>query len=239
VFRLLAPLAARAGAVPVLLERDTACPPLTELLDELARARACLAAGAAVGTTPPPGSGGGARAVVPGAAAGPGLAEGTLGRGQALLARLLTGPSAASSGTAAEPFAAAAVARTRGVLARKRVEEALPLLPRLRRLGDPVRILAHAVVAETPPACAGAAAADAARIAAAALAQPGCAAAARLDALVLRARFRPARAGGAPGPRRGPFVGGAALPDGGTVWAWKGPGAQAPVRLWSAAGGSP
>lgn len=67
-------------------------------------------------------------------------------------------------------------------------------------------------------------------IATAALAAPALAADARVDLLVLRARFRFA-ATGSPDARVAPFVGTAEARPGRRVWALKGVGAGASVRL--------
>jgi hypothetical protein len=71
---------------------------------------------------------------------------------------------------------------------------------------------------------------DALRIADAAAADPELASPARRDRLELRSRFARRRRERC-APRRGPFVGRERLPDGTSVWAFKGIGWEAPVRL--------
>jgi hypothetical protein len=149
---------------------------------------------------------------------------------QAAVAHLLT-EVAPPPADAAAPFGVEAVARTRSVLQHKRVDEALPLLPRLRAMGGRVLEVAFRTVRSTARAPRAAGIADALRIAEAASADPELAGAALRDRLELRSRFA-ARAGEAPrAPRRGPFVGCERLPGGRTVWALKSVGADAPVRI--------
>lgn len=153
----------------------------------------------------------------------------TLGPRQAAFARMLADRMAPLPAALAG-FAEDALGRTREVLQRKRVENALPLLPRLAAHGDALGEVARGAVDATPRPARGAALADAMHIAARALSTPRLAADARVDLLVLRARFR-FREGVAPAPRRAPFVGTAESRQGRRVWVLKGLGAEASVRL--------
>src|SRR5260221_6951733 len=116
---------------------------------------------------------------------------------------MLTAPAAPSAGTTA-PFGCAAVARTRAVLQRKRLDEALPLLPRIAAAGEPARALAQRALEGAPRATRGTGIADARRIADAAARDPDLAPAALRDRLELRSRFAPR--GRACGPPPGPFL---------------------------------
>jgi hypothetical protein len=88
-----------------------------------------------------------------------------------------------------------------------------------------------------PRAARGAGIADALRIADAAAAAPALAAGALRDRLELRARFASRDDEGSCLPRPGPFVGRERLPDGHSVWAVKGFGLEAPVRVVERGGG--
>jgi len=155
---------------------------------------------------------------------------------QRIVAQMLTAvdpPEAAVAG----PFGPEAIARTRAVLRHKRVDDALPLLPRIAAAGAPARALALGVLQGSPRAARSAGIVDALRIADAAAATPALASAALRDRLELRARFA---SGGEPRscvPRPGPFVGRERLPDGRSVWAFKGFGLEARVRVVERGGG--
>ena len=129
-------------------------------------------------------------------------------------------------------YGEAALARSRAVLRRKRVDDSLPLVPRTAARGAPARALAMAAVESVPRAPRAAAIADALRIAAAAAADPELAGAGRVDHLILRARFVGPDRHGVVRPRRGPFVGRARLDDRRNCWAIKGPGVAAVVRIY-------
>lgn len=225
VFALLAELLGRTGALPVVLERDQGFPPFGELRGEVERLRRLMRdlAPRAIPTRAPAGR---LRGLTPDESR-------AMGERQAAVAEMLTAPAEPSPATTA-PFGCAAVARTRGVLQRKRVDEALPLLPRIAAAGEPARALALRAVREAPRATRGAGIADARLIADAAAGDPDLAAAALRDRLELRSRF--ASRGRACAPRRGPFFGRERLPDGGCVWALKGPGSEAPMRLFELRG---
>lgn len=221
VFELLAQLLETTGPLPVILERDAAFPPFPELLAEIGRVRGLV--GGAVPRE---------RLVSAPPTSAPGPSEPTeLAERQAILAALLGGPGAEAAGD----FDPAALRRTRSVLRHKRVDEVMPLLPRLSRHAEAARAAAFRALADAPRAEPGGGIADALRVAEAAAADPQLGDAARLDLLELRARFvalGPASAR----PRRGPFLGREVVPDGASVWAVKGPGREAGVRLFQLGG---
>lgn len=154
-----------------------------------------------------------------------------LAAAQAGLAEMLTSPEAPPPDRA-RPFGEAAIARSREVLRRKRVDDALPLLPRLLSRRDVLRPIALACVDGAPRAPALAGVADAMRIAAAAAGDERLGPDARIDLLVLRSRFVGPSKGGSLRPRLGPFVGREQLPNGRFLWAVKGLGGGAEVRLF-------
>lgn len=138
-------------------------------------------------------------------------------------------------GEPATPLAARigreAMDRSRGILQRKRVDDALPLVANLA-LRARTREVATAALATAHRPASGAGPADAWRIAQAALAVPELADAAAIDALLLRARFTgPHTDDGALSPRVTPFIGSTRTTDGRKIRATKGLGARAQVRI--------
>jgi hypothetical protein len=120
--------------------------------------------------------------------------------------------------------------RARGILHRKRFDDALPLLANLSHSSTRVRdVAAAALPPERPPTRA--APADAWQIAGAALADPELADAATVDRLLLRARFTGLGGTKTLKPRRAPFVGSAVLTNGRKICACKGIGALADVTM--------
>jgi uncharacterized protein (UPF0276 family) len=232
VFALLERLCERIGPRPVVLERDGAFPPFADVLAELRRLRSVVDRPGPARNPPT-----GARRPVmdtdrgsppPSAEAATAMAH----RQAALAERLVGGPAAPEPG---DGFDQAALRRTRRVLQHKRVDDALPLLPRTAALGEAARGAAFAALREAPRFPRGAGIEDALRIAAAAARDPRLAACAGRDLAELRARFV---AGGLADarPRFGPFLGRTPLPDGRSVWAVKGPGREAAVRLFEFGG---
>lgn len=223
VFDLLARATARTGAVPVVLERDAAFPPFAELAAEVARARTIVKG---KGAPRAPSRSGASESAVD--------AEGeetrAMAAAQAAVAAMLTA-SAEPAPEEARPFGERAIRRSRAILRHKRVDDALPLLTHLLAHREVVRPIAEACLAETPRARLFAGVADAMRIAQAAEGEEALAPHARLDLLLLRARFTGPDATGEVRPRSAPFVGRADLGQGRVMWAVKGMGAGANVRL--------
>lgn len=219
VFALLEDAIARIGSVPILLERDAGFGSFAALRDEVRRLRAVVHAASP-------------RMDVRHSASvdAPRLDDAsTLVAEQRALASALV-DAAPPSPAARERFGVAALDRTRTILARKRIDDALPHLPRLSGLGCRIRALADAALAEHPRALERVSLTDAWRILEAAAAEPEFGDAAALDGLVLRARFHAPRGDGAVRPRARPFIGRVHGPHRST-WALKGPGTAAKVHL--------
>lgn len=220
VFDLLDRVLRRAGAVPVVLERDEHFPAFSALQGEVARARSAVAGARA--------SAGPRRAPTPPAIASPAIEVGgaELAELEVRLAALLCDDDAPED----PAFSAEDVRRARRVLREKRVDDALPLLPRLSAAGQGARDIARSHVAATPRARARTAVVDAFAIARAAGRRADLAVAARLDLLVLGARFR-CDPDGHVAPRRAPFVG-RERTETGDAWVVKGLGGNARVRVF-------
>lgn len=230
VLGLLGALTRWRGPVPVLLERDAGFGPFEALRGELERIREVVATDERetwdrAPWSPSPEVARGGRAP-----AWERLADEQHALAQALTA--LDEPSPEMVGR----FGAEPLRRTRAVLARKRVDDSLPLLPRTAAKGEPARSLAMAAVEREPRAPQRAAIADALRIAAAAAVDPVLSAAGRVDQLILRARFVGPDRNGVVRPRRGPFVGRARVDERRACWVVKGPGSAAAVRLFERGG---
>ena len=229
VFALLASLVQQTGPRPVLLERDGAFPPFSELQAELERARSMLQQAAspppAVLTTHAPRS---TKPTAPSAE----HALGALAAAQATLARRLAATDLADVVGDLAVDERVALERARMVLSRKRVDDALPLLFHLSRRGVDVEHLAARALAGTARPSRGVAPRDATRIARAALHDERFVDDARRDLLHLRARFVGVDdgEGGALRARRAPFVGGERLEGGHRCVVVKGPGAGAALR---------
>ncbi|WP_437579329.1 DUF692 domain-containing protein [Sorangium sp. So ce887] len=225
VFALLAAVLARTGPVPILLERDGDFPPFAALAAELATTRE-LARAAPPRPAPPV-----SRAAPLQISTGEPPAEApALAAVQARVAELLTAPIEPSPADV-RPFAAEEVARSRAILQRKRVDDALPLLPRLASHREAAARLGARCVEASPRAPRLTAVADALRIAAAAEADDRLAPEAIVDRLLLRARFVGPAGDGSVRPRLLPFIRRERLPGGRVIWAIKGMGSSADVRL--------
>jgi hypothetical protein len=207
VLDLVARVLASTGDVPLVLERDGMFPPFTEIDAELSRLAAVPRGEARVRA---------ARAPRPTrqAPAQP-MTEAQHG-----MAVLLTAPVAPDD---------AVLSRARGILQRKRVDDALPLLPTVAAYGEAALALAVRSLEGTPRAPSMVAVSDALRIAVAAEDDAALRDAARGDALLLRARF--VVEGALVRPRVAPFVERVGVAGGGTRWVVKGLGAGAKVRV--------
>jgi len=200
------------GPRPVLLERDHDFPPFSDLAAELNTIRQLVEAAPA-------------RPVVPSSV----VTELHGGGAPDLAARQREIASALTSVVAPADHAgldAAELTRARAILFRKRLDEALPLLPNLSALGMPVRDLGMVTLTRMARARRAVALADAFALAGVCRTHGPLAAAAERDLLALRARFAGPDADGTFRPRRMPFIG--TLP-GAALWAVKGPGAQSRV----------
>jgi len=223
VMALVGEVVARRPDVPVMIERDANIT-LAELAEEL-RAIRRLPRGTSDGSLPIEKS------------VGIKLddeAHEVLAREQAQLAAELAGTAAIGTSEISRRIGRDAIARSRGILDRKRIDDALPMLMHLGRTPAPVRELAERVLPTKTRAPRKAAPTDAWHIAEAALAVPELAAAARIDVLLLRARFAGPDRDGALKPRATPFIGFARLDDGRRVRATKGFGALAAVMMHTA-----
>lgn len=216
VLALVGELLAHRPDVPILIERDANIA-LDELAAELDAMRALQRGTSA---SPPPSA---LDRVPP-----PAEAHGELATAQAELAGALAGRGAIAS-SIARRVGVAAIERSRGILERKRVDDALPLLVNLGRTPALLREVAARAIAMHARPARRVGPTDAWHIAEAALAEPALAAAARLDLLLLRARFAGPDRDGALRPRAAPFVGFARLDDGRRVRAMKGFGTLAEV----------
>jgi uncharacterized protein len=222
VFELIARVLARSGPVPILLERDALFPPFAELSAELDRARALLPeAGPRARSARAP------RATDRSDAS----AIATLRDDQDLVAKLLTDVKEPPA-SAALRFGEEALRRSRTILKRKRVDEALPLLPELGRRRPELEALAHETVECAVRQAELAAFSDAWHIAERALGRPELTRAAQRDCLLLRSRFRLDAPSGGVRPRRMPFLARELGEDGARLWALKGLGTRARVRIW-------
>jgi len=208
VFDLVARVRSVKPATPVLLERDADFDAPDAILAELDR----LARGE---TRPLP-----PREAMTARKAGSGFALGEIQ--DALAASLVAGAEDAR-------FASEAIARARRVLRKKRADDALPLLGRLRWQLSSEQALAFGAIGTTPRLGKMTAVRDAWKIAQGARAVPDLCDAAVEDALVLRARF--VDVARAPRRRALPFVGRDRLASGEVLWALKNVGTDAPVRV--------
>jgi hypothetical protein len=241
VLALVGELVARRPDVPVMIERDAEID-LRDLAKEIGAIRA-LPRGTAHASAPPAAwtdvgrgqhtqpahlAGHGRQHAQ---LAGDGRQHAQLAGDQAALAAELAGFAEIGASEISERIGRESIARSRGILERKRIDDALPMLTNLSRTPGPVRELAARVLARAPRAPRRAAPTDAWHIAEAALAEPALAAAARIDVLLMRARFAGTDRDGALKPRATPFLGFARLDDGRRVRATKGFGALAAVMM--------
>jgi uncharacterized protein (UPF0276 family) len=219
VLQMVERVVAARPNVPILLERDAHFPPFAETAAELGAIRAAVLRGRATLRPAPPAP----PPVVPE------VAPTDMAARQEALARMLTRLTEEPA-----PFDPAAVARTREVLRRKRIDDALPLLTRLAPAAARVGALAEGHVGSWPRADALVAPADAIRLAELAGADPSLADDARVDALLLRARFVRQQTGRVR-PRRSPFIGRVRVGER-VIWAIKGVGGGAPLRVFERRG---
>jgi uncharacterized protein (UPF0276 family) len=209
VFDLVARVRSVKALVPVLLERDADFDAQDEILSEIDRL-------ARRDSKPLPMI----LPVAPRKEAGGGHA---LGEIQNALAASLV------AGTDDPRFDRESIARARRVLRKKRADDALPLLGRLRWQLSSEQALSFGAIESTPRLGKMTAVRDAWKIAQGARAVPDLCDSAIEDALVLRARF--VDVARAPRRRALPFVGRDRLASGEVLWALKNVGTDAPVRV--------
>lgn len=218
VFALIERVLAEVGPVPILLERDGGFDGFAPLRAEVDRLRALQRSAptiAAAGATP----------MLPtDDAPAPALLDAQVRLAHALTDLAEPGPELVGA------FGAEALARTRTILARKRIDDALPHLPRLAAHGELARTHAEQALVGRARTDRSASVTDAWHILDHARTVTTLRADAEFDALVLRARFRAPIADQPVRPRRLPFVGRVRDRDR-TVWALKGPGDAATVHL--------
>lgn len=232
VFALLKELFTLRAPVPVVIERDSNYPSFSLLRQELSSAEACFPS--EVNPLPPKDLVEDVKTtgVDPGVSAslrtGMTLDGADLSQTQAELADCLTSASPIPEGLL-DAFGEKPLQRSRNVLLRKRIDDALPLLDKLGRNPKAAELGVRCV--EEPRAPSGVAVVDAFRIATAALLDPALESDARFDRLVLRARFVGPLSDGSMRPRWAPFVG--YERTGRTrLWAAKSFGQHAPVKLF-------
>lgn len=209
----------RCGEVPIVLERDGSFPEFEETAQELNALRSLQA------SAPPRRLAGSVSdRLIPEHDPGP-LAE-----AQSRLAEALVANAEAPE---LDPIA---LARTRAVLNEKRIDDALPMLPRLSRHRAHVEAIVRPHLHHWPRPDLLVGPADALRIAELAVGDAHLAGDARFDRLMLRARF--SLRGETVTPRVAPFVGRERV-SGRTIWAFKGPGASSRVHVGITGGGTP
>jgi uncharacterized protein (UPF0276 family) len=223
VFDLLPRVFSRAGVLPVLVERDAGFDSFPALLSEVSRARESQAGFTTRMPSPFP---------VPRPTPSSNLLPFTdLIARQDLLADLLTRvdpPGTSDLG----PFDGEAIGRTRDVLLKKRVDEALPLLVNLSRTSCEIASRAFELLRGTRRAGKGAGIADALRIAAGLSAEARFKDAALRDSLLLRTRFARSSDGERFLPRSAPHMARQRLDQNRTLWALRGLGARAKTYLF-------
>ncbi|MFO0675070.1 MAG: DUF692 domain-containing protein [Polyangiaceae bacterium] len=233
VFGMLAEVVRVAGDVPVVLERDGRFPPFAVLAAEMTRAREVVREHAREDVL--------RTADVAPRALSPRVDDTVLGgeidlaRAQATLAAHLVDESVPPS----VPFDGGAVRRTRNVLERKRVDDAMPLLSNVAALGLDLSERGLGILLGTRRAPPHVAVADAFTLARAFERTQGpdggaLREAAMRDRLALAARFAERSTGDTLGrvPRFGPHVGRGTTEDGHDVWVVKGFGRSAPLRTF-------
>lgn len=225
VFSLLGELLAVTGPVPILIERDASFPPFAELAGEVERCRTLSRRASRVATHKAP-----VASLCRDAVTTP-LEGSLLARTQAEVARLLT--DVEEPDVAAEArYGAAALRRSRAVLQRKRVDEALPLLPCLSQRRALIERVAKQVVESSQRLPRLAAISDALEIARRTQDITELRALAERDVLVLESRFVHDLATGQVNPRRSPYMSIRRFSDGGRGIAIKGFGTRAHVKFF-------
>jgi uncharacterized protein len=228
VFNLLQTILEQTGPVPILIERDAQFPPFAELSAEVAQCRALLQNTKTPEKQPLP--------MAPRGEAAPAnelvkhLEQGQNGVA-ALLVDLAPPPD--------PRFDPQAIDRSRAILQRKRVDEALPLLSFLAPHRQDIEKIAREVVAQHPRAPKLAGIQDAMTIARQATQSPALRPAAERDLLALEMRFIQDPTTNTVRPRHSPFFGIRPLSGGKKAFAFKGFGPHARVHVYERKSASP
>jgi len=228
VFTLLQAILDKTGPVPILIERDAAFPPFSELRAEVDHCRSLLQATKTPGKNPLP-------VAARGEIAPPLQDIQSLEQGQndvaALLVDLELPPKVR--------FDQQAIHRSRAILQRKRVDEALPLLSFLAPHRAEIEKIARDVVAAHPRSRKLAGISDALSIARRAVSLPSLRSAAERDLLALEMRFIHDPETNTVRPRNAPFFGVRPLAGGKKAFAFKGFGPHARVHVYERKSASP
>lgn len=218
VFRLLQSILEKTGPVPILIERDAAFPHFTELRTEVERCRSLLQHAGAPRKIPAP---------IPAQPAT--NADFTaIEQAQHAIAQLLVDIEIPEE----THFDRQAISRSRAILQRKRVDEALPLLAFLAPHRSDVQQIAHQVIAEIPRPAKLAGISDAIEIARRATESTALRSAAERDLFSLETRFVCDPVTKMVRPRSAPFFGVRQLTGGTKAIAFKGFGSHARVHVY-------
>lgn len=228
VFALLQAILEQTGPVPILIERDAAFPPFAELRAEVDQCRSLLQQTKTPGKNPLP-------EVPRGQSLPPAQDIQKLEQGQNDVAALLVDRDLPAQWR----FDKQAIFRSRAILQRKRVDEALPLLSFLAPYRTDVEKIAREVIAEHPRARKLAGISDALSIARRAAQSPALRSAAERDLLALEMRFIYDPDTNQVRPRNAPFFGVRPLTDGKKAFAFKGFGPHARVHVYERKSASP
>lgn len=221
VFSLLQAILEKTGPVPILIERDAHFPPFAELAAEVNQCRVLLQQTKTAGKQALP--------ILP-----PMLFQPqephvqALEKGQNLVAQLLVDPEMPAN----TQFDSRAIERSRAILQRKRVDEALPLLSFLAPHRTEIERIAQDVVAVIPRPAKLAGISDAFAIARRAARVSALRCAAERDLLALETRFIQDPATNMVRPRNAPFLGIRPLANGKQAIAFKGFGPHARVHVY-------
>jgi len=239
LFTLVDALVERRGPVPILIERDADFGPFADLVGELTRLRMAQATSRVVSATRDASRSDVVAVCIRANEArdrdtpsSHSLASDQLASDQHELACALTRAESPES-SLVQRFGAEPLERTRRVLLRKRVEDALPLIPHIAA-SPGGRMLAEATIDRSLRPARMVSVVDAIRIADAAAKVDALAIRAKLDRLFLRARFAGPDRAGRIRPRWAPFVGRGLGIDHKSLWVFKGVGTTATVRQASA-----
>lgn len=228
VFALLQAILEKTGPVPILIERDAAFPPFGELRAEVDQCRALLQNTKTPGKNPTP------QAARSEALPQPRDVQ-ALEKGQNDVAALLVDRDLPPN----EHFDPRAIHRSRAILQRKRVDEALPLLSFLAPHRTELEKIAREVIAEHPRARKLAGISDALGIARRATQSPTLRSAAERDLLALEMRFIHDPEANTVRPRNAPFFGIRPLTGGKKAFAFKGFGPHARVHVYERKSAAP